>query len=115
MNVCRHGAEWGCEICDPETYYAEKRERQARENCEFAVVAPQPAYKFDFLNEREQNVLRQMSEQKDMSEEAVMRQALRMYQLVDMHLSAGSKIVFRKEDGTLVDPLNVGPKLAPNE
>ncbi len=63
--------------------------------------------KFGFLNAREQIVLRQMSEQKDMSEEAVMRLALRMYQLVDMHLLAGSQIIFRKPDGTLVDPLNV--------
>lgn len=154
MNVCRHGYEYGCPDCDPETYYAEKRERETRdfrertiENlrktrvivepkvkpcgciadgrpcakacgldmtgwfCEAEAKQQAQTFRFDFLNEREQMVLKQMSEQKDMSEEAVMRQALRMYQLVDLQLSLGHQVVFRNLKGEIIDPLYTGPKM----
>jgi hypothetical protein len=46
------------------------------------------------LTGAEMAVLEQMSEEKDMSKTAIMRQALRLYQLVDARLRAGEKVFF---------------------
>ena len=46
------------------------------------------------LTDAEMAVLAQMSEEKDMSKTAIMRQALRLYQLVDARLRAGEKLFF---------------------
>ena len=46
------------------------------------------------LNEREMAALEQLSESKDMSKEAVMRQALRFYQMVDFKQAQGCRLVF---------------------
>ena len=49
------------------------------------------------LTEREMEVLESLSTQKDLSKTAVLRQALRLYQLVDARLAQGGKLFF--EDG----------------
>lgn len=65
------------------------------------------------LSHREQEVLTQLAKQKDLSEEAVLRQALRMYQLTDMYMSQGYELAFWKPDGEIIRPLRTGPKMAP--
>ncbi len=49
------------------------------------------------LTEQEMRVLDEMSTQKDLSKTAVLRQALRLYQLVDVRLSRGEKLFFEDE------------------
>lgn len=49
------------------------------------------------LTEQEMEVLESLSTQKDLSKTAVLRQALRLYQLVDARLAQGGKLFF--EDG----------------
>lgn len=49
------------------------------------------------LTEREMDVLEELSKQKDMSKTAVLRQALRVYQMIDVRLKAGEKIHFEDE------------------
>lgn len=44
------------------------------------------------LSEREDTVLTELAEQKDMSKSAVMRQALRLYQLIERRQSEGVTI-----------------------
>lgn len=46
------------------------------------------------LTEAEMTVLEELSEKKDMSKSAVMRQALRLYQMVDRRLAAGEQLFF---------------------
>jgi hypothetical protein len=50
------------------------------------------------LTEAEMGVLEVLSSQKDLSKTAVIRQALRLYQLMDNRLSKGEKLFF--EDAT---------------
>lgn len=49
------------------------------------------------LTDAEMRVLEELSEQKDLSKTALLRQALRLYQLVDVRLSAGGKLYFENE------------------
>ena len=49
------------------------------------------------LTEREMEVLEELSRRKDLSKTAVLRQALRLYQLVDARLAAGEKLFFEDE------------------
>jgi hypothetical protein len=49
------------------------------------------------LTEQEMRVLEEMSTQKDLSKTALLRQALRLYQLVDVRLSRGEKLFFEDE------------------
>jgi hypothetical protein len=49
------------------------------------------------LTDAEMRVLEQLSREKDLSKTAVIRQALRLYQLVDARLSAGGKLFFEDE------------------
>ena len=49
------------------------------------------------LTEQEMRVLDEMSAQKDLSKTALLRQALRLYQLVDVRLSRGEKLFFEDE------------------
>ena len=49
------------------------------------------------LTEAEMRVLEQLSERKDLSKTAVLRQALRLYQLVDVRVSQGEKLFFEDE------------------
>ena len=49
------------------------------------------------LTEAEMRALKTLSLQKDLSKTAVIRQALRLYQLVDSRLSKGEKLFFEDE------------------
>jgi len=46
------------------------------------------------LNDAEWEALEELAKKKYLSKVAVMRQALRLYQLVDVRLSEGEKLVF---------------------
>ena len=49
------------------------------------------------LTEREMEVLEELSRKKELSKTAVLRQALRLFQLVDARLARGEKLVFEDE------------------
>ena len=49
------------------------------------------------LSESEMRVLEELANKKDLSKTAVLRQALRLYQIVEARLSAGEKLVFEDE------------------
>jgi predicted transcriptional regulator len=49
------------------------------------------------LSESEMRVLEELANKKDLSKSAVLRQALRLYQMVEERLSAGEKLVFEDE------------------
>ncbi len=49
------------------------------------------------LSESEMRVLDELANKKDLSKTAVLRQALRLYQMVEERLSAGEKLVFEDE------------------
>ncbi len=49
------------------------------------------------LTEREMEVLEELSRKKELSKTAVIRQALRLYQLVDARLDQGQKLVLEDE------------------
>lgn len=53
------------------------------------------------LSEREEEVLTQLALDKDMSMSAVMRQALRLYQMIDDRIKKGQQLAFTK-DGVVV-------------
>jgi hypothetical protein len=48
------------------------------------------------LTEAEMRVVEELAEQKDLTKTGVIRQALRLYQLVDFRLAAGEKLCFEK-------------------
>lgn len=49
------------------------------------------------LTEQEMDALDELATKKDLSKTAVMRQALRLYQLVDLRLESGEKLFFEDE------------------
>ena len=49
------------------------------------------------LTEQEMKVLEDLSNQKDLSKTAILRQALRLYQVVDMKLADGGKLFFEDQ------------------
>jgi hypothetical protein len=49
------------------------------------------------LTEAEMTVLEELSAQKELSKTALIRQALRLYQLVDARLARGEKILFEDD------------------
>jgi hypothetical protein len=49
------------------------------------------------LTEREMEVLEELSGKKELSKTAVIRQALRLFQLVDLRLAQGAKLVLEDE------------------
>lgn len=49
------------------------------------------------LTDAEMNVLEQLSERKEMSKTAVLRQALRLYQMLDTRLAQGEKLFFERD------------------
>jgi predicted transcriptional regulator len=49
------------------------------------------------LSDEEMAVLEELAIRKDISKTAVIRQALRFYQVVDARLSAGEKLIFEDE------------------
>jgi hypothetical protein len=65
-----------------------------------------------FSDERGQKILREAMERLDLSETATIRYFCRMGQLVDHQIQQGYQIAWMK-DGEVVDPFDVGPKMAP--
>jgi predicted transcriptional regulator len=49
------------------------------------------------LTDAEMRVLEELAKKKDLTKTAVIRQALRLYQMVDARLAAGDKLVFEDE------------------
>jgi hypothetical protein len=49
------------------------------------------------LTEQEMNVLDQLCVKKDLTKTALMRQALRLYQMVDARLARGERLFFEDE------------------
>lgn len=49
------------------------------------------------LTDAEIEALEELSAKKDLTKTAVIRQAIRLYQLVDVRLAAGEKLVFEDE------------------
>lgn len=49
------------------------------------------------LTDQEMKVLEELSLQKDLSKTAILRQALRLYQLIDVKLSEGGKLFFEDQ------------------
>lgn len=49
------------------------------------------------LTEAEMQVLEELAQRKDLTKTAVLRQAIRLYQLVDVRLGQGEKLVFEDE------------------
>ena len=49
------------------------------------------------LTDAEMRVLEELSAQKDLTKTAVLRQALRLYQLVEVRLQRGEKLFFEDE------------------
>lgn len=49
------------------------------------------------LTDAEMRVLEELAKKKDLTKTAVIRQALRLYQMVDVRLTAGDKLVFENE------------------
>lgn len=57
------------------------------------------------LTDQEMKVLEELSAQKDLTKTAILRQALRLYQLVDVKLAEGGKLFFedrKKEKAELM-------------
>jgi hypothetical protein len=57
------------------------------------------------LTEQEMKALEELSSQKDLSKTAILRQALRLYQLIDLRLGEGGKLFFednKKEKAELM-------------
>lgn len=50
------------------------------------------------LTPQEMDALEDLAEKKDLSKTAVIRQAIRLYQLVDARLAQGEKLVFEDEE-----------------
>jgi hypothetical protein len=68
---------------------------------------------FPFLSDREAEVLTEIATRRDTSINAVMRQALRVYQLVDHYQREGMTLGFLDDQGDFFDPFDQGPKMAP--
>jgi hypothetical protein len=49
------------------------------------------------MTDEEMNVLEQLSQRKEMSKTALLRQALRLYQMVDARLADGQKLFFERD------------------
>ena len=49
------------------------------------------------ITDEEMNVLEDLARRKDLSKTGVLRQALRLYQMVDLRLRDGEKLVFEDE------------------
>ena len=49
------------------------------------------------LTEAEMQVLGELAKKKDLTKTALLRQAIRLYQMIEARLSAGEKLVFEDE------------------
>ena len=57
------------------------------------------------LTDQEMDVLEELAQKKDISNTAIIRQALRLYQLIDVRISEGEKLYFeddKKEKSALM-------------
>jgi predicted transcriptional regulator len=57
------------------------------------------------LTDQEMEVLEELAQKKDISKTAIIRQALRLYQLIDVRISEGEKLYFeddKKEKSALM-------------
>lgn len=61
------------------------------------------------LSEREMAVVEQLAERHDLSKTAIMRQALRWYQITQHRLDAGEKVIFSGDEQRIAE--FVGPGL----
>jgi hypothetical protein len=61
-------------------------------------MAPQKRTMTLNLTDQEMRVLEELSAQKDLSKTAVLRQALRLYQIVDTRLARGETLFFEDEE-----------------
>ncbi len=50
------------------------------------------------LTDQEMEVLEELAQKKDISKTAIIRQALRLYQLIDVRISEGEKLYFEHSD-----------------
>lgn len=57
------------------------------------------------LSDAEMNVVRELAKSKELTKTQVMRQALRLYQLIDVRLSRGERVIFENEVGKKADLL----------
>ena len=55
------------------------------------------------LSEKEMAVLDDLASEKEMSKTAIMRQALRLYQLVNIRLNAGEQMIFSGDEQRRVE------------
>ncbi len=49
------------------------------------------------LTDAEMRVLEELAKKKDLTKTAIVRQAIRLYQLVEVRVSAGEKLIFEDE------------------
>lgn len=63
------------------------------------------------LREPEMAALDRLAASKGLSKTAVMRQALRLYELVDDRLCAGSRLLVRSPSGDVTELAPIGPGL----
>ena len=63
-------------------------------------VSKMPAKKTMTLNltDQEMDVLEELAQKKDISKTAIIRQALRLYQLIDFRISEGEKLYFEDSE-----------------
>ncbi|MCK1670355.1 CopG family transcriptional regulator [Bradyrhizobium sp. 150] len=59
------------------------------------------------LSEKEMTVLEELAREKGMSKTAIMRQALRLYQLVNVRLNAGEKMMFSGDEQRLIEFIGI--------
>ncbi len=50
------------------------------------------------LTETEMSVVEELAQQKDLTKTALLRQALRLYQMVDVRRSRGDKLLFENDE-----------------
>lgn len=50
------------------------------------------------LTDQEMDVLEELAQKKDISKTAIIRQALRLYQLIDFRISEGEKLYFEDSE-----------------
>lgn len=55
------------------------------------------------LSEKETAALEKLAAEKEMSKTAILRQALRLYQLVDLRLKAGEKMMFSGDKERMIE------------
>lgn len=60
------------------------------------------------LSDREMTVLEDLCEQQDLSKTALLRQALRLYQLVNTHAMQGDRILVERTAGERVELVLLG-------